>query len=423
MFSRVAILVLAFLLVTSATGFTQPEKVAVLWCDPLLNLRDISTREGVVNIMTNAQNAGFGAIALGVKALNGEVIYNSKIAPRLLNWEDFQAPIEFDPVKAFVEEGRRRQLQIYAVFNIFSEGHMIERRGPVYTEHPDWQTMVYVVEDQQPKVKPITDWAYGTAAFVNPLLSQVQDYEIAVVKEFLKNYTVDGIIFDKVRFAGIEADFSETSRNLFESRLGAGAIEWWPQDVLDWQFINEEWEVVPGKYYKEWIEFRAQAIHDFMDRLVGEVQEMDSTLPIGNFVGAWYHTYYEYGVNWASTTFSQQQDWASEEYTKTAIADLLNFLVVGCYFPRVNTEEAETIGAPWWMSVEGSAITASEVVNDACPVYAAILVELFKSDPEKFKQSLTTALNNSRGLYVYDFSQVERYRLWDEIGEVLKSTQ
>jgi uncharacterized lipoprotein YddW (UPF0748 family) len=423
MFSRVANWLLVFWFITPAVGLPQAEKVAVLWCDPLLNLRDISTREGVINILTNAQNTGFGAIALGVKALNGEVIYDSKIAPRLQEWEGFRALIDFDPVKAFVEEGRRRQLQIYAVFDIFSEGHMIQRRGPVYTEHPDWQTMVYVVEDQQPKVKPITDWAYGTAAFVNPLLSQVQDYEIAVVKEFLKNYTVDGIIFDKVRFSGIEADFSEASRKLFESKLGSDAIQWWPQDVLDWQFINEEWEVVPGKYYKEWIEFRAQAIHDFMNRLVREVQEMDSTLPIGNFVGAWYHTYYEYGVNWASATFSQQQDWASPEYTKTAIAELLNFLVVGCYFPRVNTEEAETIGASWWMSVEGSAITANEVVNDACPVYAAILVELFKQDSEKFKKSLTTALNNSRGLYVYDFSQIERFKFWDEIGEVLKLTQ
>ena len=46
----------------------------------------------------------------------------------------------------------------------------------------------------------------------------------------------------------------------------------------------------------------------------------------------WYPTYYEYGVNWASESTIPEEEWASTEYYKTAFAELLDYLVVGCYF-------------------------------------------------------------------------------------------
>ncbi len=406
-----------------ADAYPQGEKLAVLWCDPLLNIRDITSRTGVANIINNAEGAGFGAIALGVKAISGEVIYPSKFAPRLLQWDGYSVPIDFDPIKAFLDEGKRRHIQIYAVFSVFAEGHVLERRGPIYDRLPNWQTQVYVVEEEQPKVVPITRWAQGPIAFANPLLSEVQEYEIAVVKEFLEQYSVDGIIFDKARFSGIEADFSEFSRGLFEGYLAKTGrrLQWWPDDVLQWQRQNEEWTIVPGMYYKEWIEFRAQAIRSFMEKLTKQIRNIDPTLPIGNFVGAWYPTYYEYGVNWAAENNQPQEEWASDEYNKTAIAELVNYMIVGCYFPRLTASDSEALGAEWWMSVEGSAMMAMDVIDNSCPVYAAILAELFKSDGEKFKSALTTVLNLANGLYVYDNSSIERYGYWDEITAVLNT--
>lgn len=399
----------------------QSDKVAVLWCDPLLNIRDMTSRTGVANIISKAEAAGFGAIAIGVKAASGEVIYPSKVAPRLLQWDRYSVPIDFDPIKAFLEEGKRRQLQIYAIFSVFAEGHIIERKGPIYDQHPDWQTQIYVVEDEEPKVIPITQWDFGTTAFANPFLNEVRDYEISVVKEFLKQYSVDGIIFDKARFSGIEADYSEFSRGLFEGYLANDGkrLQWWPDDVLQWSLQNDEWSVVPGMHYKEWIEFRAKTIHDFMEKMIREIRDVDSTLPVGNFVGAWYPTYFEYGVNWASASNRPDGEWATENYNQTAIANLFSYEVVGCYFPRITTRDAELAGADWWMSVEGAAMISMDVIGNACPVYSSILVDLFKTDGEKFKSALTTALKLTNGLYIYDNSSIERFGLWDEIGAVL----
>ncbi|HEX9653905.1 MAG TPA: alpha amylase family protein [bacterium] len=405
----------------SASASPQGEKLAVLWCDPLLNIRDITSRAGISNIISKAEDAGFGAIALGVKAVSGEVIYPSKVAPRLLQWDGYSVPLDLDPVKIFLEEAKRRQLQIYAVFSVFSEGHNTERRGPIFDERSNWESQVYVVDEEEPKVIPITQWESGSAAFANPFLSEVQTYEIAVVKEFLQEYSVDGIIFDKVRFSGIESDFSDFSRSQFEGYLAQSGkrLQWWPDDVMQWNRRDGEWNVVPGMYYKEWIEFRSKTIHDFLSRLTKEIKGIDPTLPIGNFVGGWYTTYYEYGVNWASEDNFPEGDWVSQDYQKTAIASLLNYLIVGCYYPRITTVESEQAGADWWMSIEGAAMVSMDVVSNVCPVYGAILVDLFKTDGEKFKSALTTVINLTNGLYVYDNSSIERYGLWDEIAAVL----
>ncbi|MFQ5770764.1 MAG: alpha amylase family protein, partial [bacterium] len=215
---------------------------------------------------------------------------------------------------------------------------------------------------------------------------------------------------------------SESTRKLFETSLGSGEkVQWWPEDIYAWQFVDEDWQVVPGTYFQKWIEFRSKSIRTFVKRLVEEIHKTDPTLPVGNFVGAWYPTYYEYGVNWASESHPSEEEWASRKYYETAIADLLDYLIVGCYFPRISMAEAEKVGAEWWMSVEGSAINSMEVVNKVCPVYASILVELFKSNSNEFKNALSVVLSQTNGLYIYDLSYVEKNNFWDEITEVLES--
>ncbi|MCG8604192.1 family 10 glycosylhydrolase [bacterium] len=400
----------------------RSEKVSVVWCDPLLNVRDLHSLTGIAKIVDKVESSGIGAIALGVKAGNGQVIYDSNIAPRLTEWEGYQVSFDVDPVQALIEQGKNRQIQIYAVFSVFSEGHIMSRQGPIFDERSEWQSQVYVVENEKPGIIPTTQWAYGTTAFVNPLSKEVQEYESSVIKEFLQRYSVDGIILDKTRFSGIESDFSESSKIQFESFLGAGrSLQWWPEDVYELRFDNEEWQIVPGTYYQEWLQFRSQSMHGFMKSLIGMIKEADPALPVGKFVGAWYPTYYEYGVNWASEQTIAEEDWAPSEYYKTAIAEMLDYLIVGCFFPRITIEETEEDGAEWWMSTEGSAMLSMDVVNNVCPVYGAILLELFKNDPARLKQALRTAMSHTNGLYLYDLSHIESYKLWDEIREVLSN--
>ncbi len=417
---KIGIISCLVLFMNLSTSWAQStEKVSVLWVDPLESLDKLTTRRGILDLLNKARNAGFQAIALGIKANNGQVLYESKIAPRLLEWKGKRVPLDFDLVGTFIDEGRRRQLQVYALFPVLAEGRMRERSGTLYQEHPDWQASVYVVENETPQVIPITQWGYGPVAYASPLNNSVQNYEITILEEFLQEHNVDGIILDKLRFSGIESDFSDAARSAFEAQLGEGKIDWWPEDVMEWQYKNESWQPVPGKLFTEWVKFRSRTISSFVTSLVNRIKGIDPTLPVGNVVGSWYPTYYEYGVNWASETNVPDEHWAADDYNETAIAEKLDYSVVGCFFPRVTIQEAESVGAEWWMSVEGGATLAMDIMNKTTPVYAAILAGQFKDNGDKFKESLETALSLTNGLYVTDASHITKYDLWDEISAVL----
>lgn len=118
----------------------------VMWVDATANLSRITTPEGVRDIVSRCKKAGFTTIVVDCKPISGEVVYDSRIAPRLRSWKG-QAHPAFDALAAFVEEGHRAGLEIMASVNVLSEGHKYFSVGPAY-RHPEWQSISYVVDRQ-----------------------------------------------------------------------------------------------------------------------------------------------------------------------------------------------------------------------------------------------------------------------------------
>lgn len=392
-------------------------KTNILWVDPLKNIRDITNRSKILGIMNLASSSGFQGVALGIKTTSGQVLFESEIAPHLLEWDGVRVPQDFDIIREFSKQAAQKDLIFYAVYPVFAGGNMIERKGLLYDEHTDWQSYVYVVENEEPEIIPITQWAFGSIAYANPLNTAVQNYEISVINEFLEEYTVGGFIFDKLRFYGIEADFSDETKNAFDGFLG-NKLEWWPQDVFEWQLQNERWEIVPGQRFRDWVNFRAITSKNFATRLVQTVKRKNPSLQVGNFVGNWYPTYYEYGINWASESHHPDENWAPADYNNTAIAETFDYMVTGSFYPRITMQDAEAEGAEWWMSIEGSVQLAKEVIDGATPIYGALLVEQFKDDREKFKLALKTTLEKTDGLFITDLSHIQKHNYWGAIAAV-----
>jgi len=79
MLIRITLIFLTLVTYHLSLAYSQnDDKTAVLWCDPLLNISQITNRNGIINIINKAGDSGFKAIALGVKTITGEVIYKSK---------------------------------------------------------------------------------------------------------------------------------------------------------------------------------------------------------------------------------------------------------------------------------------------------------------------------------------------------------
>lgn len=64
------------------------------------------------------------------------------------------------------------------------------------------------------------------------------------------------------------------------------------------------------------------------------MKSVNPDLRFGVYVGAWYSTYYEVGVNWASPKYDTAADypnWATDRYKDYGYADMLDFMLLGAY--------------------------------------------------------------------------------------------
>ncbi len=103
-----------------------------------------TTRAGVQEIVRNCKAAHINTLVVDVKPLAGLVLYNSKLAPHMREWQGHPLP-DFDVLAAFIEEGHKAGLQVDASVNVLSEGHKYFSVGPAY-QHTDWQSVVYTVD-------------------------------------------------------------------------------------------------------------------------------------------------------------------------------------------------------------------------------------------------------------------------------------
>ena len=225
---------------------------------------------------------------------------------------------------------------------------------------------------------PISEIKSNYNGMLNPANPEVQEYELAILREFAEKYPdVDGIVFDRVRFDNITSDFSPLSKELFEAYAGTKVADY-PDDILRWtQDADGKWDWSQGPLFRKWIEWRASVIKDFVTEAHRQLKEINPRLLIGDYTGAWYPTYYYVGVNWASEQFDPARyfDWATPEYRNTGYADLLDIYMTGLYYTLVTKAEVDKANGVvgqrteagmsdeqnYWYCIEGGAEWAKKI--------------------------------------------------------------
>ena len=239
---------------------------------------------------------------------------------------------------------------------------------------------------------------------VNPNNLDVQRYELSIVQEVLKNYAVDGIIYDdRLRYGGINADFSDLTRDLFEHRVGKKLT--WPDDVFKYTCSKTLTRgVKPGPYFDAWMSWRAQVLHEYLEKVRHAMKEVRPTAELGLYVGSWYGDYPALGENYASPSSKAGFWFLSPSYAKTGNAPLLDFLISGCYYPTPTIYDAMGRGVGIGNSIEAAGTLTNRMVRDECWTYAGIEVEDYKDNPTGLLNALQAACASTQGVMVFDLS-------------------
>ena len=151
--------------------------------------------EKIRKIMEDHKAANMNAVIFQVRQ-SGTAYYQSSYEP----WgyyAGYQYP-GYDPLEYAIEEAHKRGLELHAWFNVFQTSSTYP--GTPAAEHPEW-----ICRDQN----GITMTSYRS---VSPGLEEVRNYTINVAMEIVRNYDIDGLHLDYIRWN----EHTNTARQIVE---------------------------------------------------------------------------------------------------------------------------------------------------------------------------------------------------------------
>ncbi len=385
------------------------EKPKYLWIDASANFKRFSHKDSIDHYLDKAKDAGFNKIVVDVRPIAGDVLYNSSIVKELTSWQGYTRDNSWDYLQTFIDKGHQRDLQVYASMNVFVGGHNSYDKGVVYR---DSEMGGYTTILNRPEgMVDITNVSDKYGMFFNPAREEVQRYCLSLIEEVVKNYPIDGLILDRVRFDGLNSDFSQYSRSKFEAYIQQD-ISNYPGDIFSWTRQDGEPQRNYGDLYPKWLEWRAKVVYDFFEQARTAVKDIDSDVDFGTYTGAWYPTYYEVGANWASQNYNPQNgdytNWMfTDSYKDYGYAGLLDVYMAGVYF-------SDVYGSGWY-TVEGGLNNAQQVTKGDVPVTSSLYVDVYDEAPADMTQAVELSLKEAHGLMVFDIVHLIKYNYWEEV--------
>jgi uncharacterized lipoprotein YddW (UPF0748 family) len=167
----------------------------------------LKSPQAVKQMVEDVRAAGFNTIIAQVRAF-GDAYYESAIVPRAADISG-----EFDPLKTLLAEAKtgEKPLKVYAMlvtYRVWSR-NLPHSMPPdhVLTKNPGW------VCETVDGAKDFGD--SGVEAWLDPGVTEVQDHLALVAVDLVKNYEVDGILLDRLRYPD----------NTLKSGYNAAAVE------------------------------------------------------------------------------------------------------------------------------------------------------------------------------------------------------
>jgi len=211
---------------------------------------DYRSAADIAHVMENCRQAGFNTILFQVRG-NGTVLYRSRLEPwaKELGGRD----PGFDPLRVACKEAHRRGMSLHAWANVLPGWR--GKKPPsnpkqLYNAHRDW-----FWRDAKGRYQP-----HGWYVSVNPCYPEVRRYLVAVMREIVEGYPVDGLHLDYIRFP-----------NEWNSSYPVGArVPDYPRDPRTLALFRRATGQTPERAPQQWSNWRT----DQVTALVFEIRNM-----------------------------------------------------------------------------------------------------------------------------------------------------
>jgi uncharacterized lipoprotein YddW (UPF0748 family) len=181
------------------------------------------------------KEANFNTVFLQVR-IRGDVIYPSAIEPinKVFTGRHGVSP-GYDPLAFAIEECHRRGIECHAWFITYPAGAVRDVNGKGNN------TVV--------KRKPELCRLYNGEWFLDPGMPGTSDYILALVREIVRNYDIDGIHFDHIRYPEKAEGFPDKNTYLRYGR--SKPLRAWREENIN-RLVGQIYDWV--KRYKPWVQ-------------------------------------------------------------------------------------------------------------------------------------------------------------------------
>lgn len=410
----------------SSDSTSTAVKPRYIWIDAAANFPDYAnSKDNILRDLTLAKNNGFTDIVVDVRPTTGDVLFSTDKVDQVTKldvwtesgqYEFYKRTATWDYLQAFIDIGHKLGLKVHASINTFVGGNRYlyglgDPQGLLFRDSSkkNWATTLSLTSGIA-NAMDVSDDDYATK-FLNPVNEDVQNYILSIIGDLAK-YDLDGIFLDRCRFNDLSGDFSDYTKQKFEAYIGA-TISNFPDDVVVPGTVAGNLPSTLPKYFKKWLEFRAKVIHDFIVKARNEVKFANPKIQFGVYVGAWYSTYYDVGVNWASPKYdpSDTYSWASVDYKKYGYADQLDFMLLGAYASADNVYGS----GEWTMQgfcKNAKTLLAGDVDFAGGPDVGNWTIPSGTDAGQAVTNSVDACINGGNGYFVFDISSVKSNNYW-----------
>ena len=410
---------------------------AYVWVSCAGNWEEFAnSRENIARDIAKLKECGFTDLVVDVRPTNGGVLFKSSHAKpqtRMDCWTNrgyvfINRTADFDYLQTFIDEGHKLGLRVHAVINTFvggclcpyglgSDGMLCED-----SSKKSWASVVNTEDGLVSTMDLLDDSVDYGAKFLSPINPEVQDYVLGIIAD-LAAYDVDGIILDRCRFDdySLQSDFSDLMKSGFEEYCGK-TISNWPSDVM-----NPGQSAFNGSttsLQKQWLEFRAKVIHDFVVKAADKVHSIKPEMKFGCYVGGWYSSYYYSGVNWASPKYDPKADgyyWAGSNYKDFGYADHCDYMFIGAYASTGNI-----YGSGEW-TMEGFCKQAKRLFKGDVPFAGGPDIGNGSGFENGGQGDLMDDIveacmgNSTAGMFFFDLCHIRMHDYWDDIKGAIEN--
>ena len=239
----------------------------------------LSSPDDVDRMIDYAVRARFHLLFVQVRG-RGDAYYKSTLEPRGLS---LSAPIDsFDPLEYLLMRAHGEGISVHAWVNVcyvWSDSKRDPPENHIVVAHPDW--LMADTRGTRMDEEPVREWQKRglEGYYVSPGIPEVRAHTIAVVKEIVDNYNVDGVHLDYIRYPNSNFDYSAGDRTAFILRYGVDPKALHDREVSLTGMLGGDGIAFFDSLYTTWRVARIDSIVRGIRKAIGDLPLSAAVLP------------------------------------------------------------------------------------------------------------------------------------------------